>query len=455
MTVIFVSFQPILDFPPKPIPMKKLHLSPPTLAHLNGQHEARQLLAALLRILGLHRLELALEITAESFEEAALHPYFRLPPSPLNFLLSIAKRKTLEAVRMQNMTGRLSREVNFAIETGKPLEEVFHGIFEEKTLEDNRLALLFACCHPSLPLSLRKALVLKSNFTFSEKDIQQFRHSDDLRLLKELETSSELILQNGVQSGVPTPGQLPARLGSVQETLLSLFMDGYDHSELTIFARRSFCDTAFQVCSLLLAHPATTLPTTYATMTSLCLLAARFEPRRGRPPSFLFLDEKNRAKWSPQLIDQGVAYYEKAGDPDQPDDQHLLARVLMEHTLAPHPRFTNWERIAEHLQHLLEVHPTYEYHLCYAYTLAKNGDATLAIQHLYAAPGFGDHLPEDWLTNALMGDFYRQAKNLRECAKYYQVAQQKAPATALKKLLHRKMLSLTSNKKGSKKKVKW
>lgn len=435
--------------------MKKLHLSPPSLAHLNGQHEARQLLAALLRILGLHRLELALEITAESFEDAALHPYFRLPSPPLNFLLSIAQQKTLEAVRVQNLAGRLSRDVNFAMETGKPMEEVFQSIFEEKILEDNRLALLFACCHPSLPLPLRKALVLKTNFTFTDKDIQHFRHSDDLRLLEELKTASELILQHGVQSGVPTPGQLPARLAAVQETILALFMEGYEHSELTIFARRSFCDAAFQVGSLLLAQPATALPTAYATMTTLCLLAARFEPRRGRPPSFLFLDEKNRAKWDPKLIDQGVAYYEKAGDPDQPDEQHLLARVLMEHTLAPHPRFTNWERIAEHLQHLLEVRPTYGYHLYYAYALAKNGDANLAIQHLYTTPGFGDHLPEDWLTNALMGDFYRQAKNLRECAKYYQVAQQKAPSTALKKLIHRKMLALTSNKKGGKKKAKW
>ena len=435
--------------------MKKLHLSPPSLAHLNGQHEARQLLAALLRILGLHRLELALETTAESFEEAALHPYFRLPPSPLNFLLSIAKRKTLEAVRVQNLTDRLSREVRFAVESGRALDEVLQSIFEEKTLEDNRLALLFACCHPSLPLRLRMALLLKTHFTFSDKDIQHFRHSDDLALLKELTLAPDHILQHGIQCGIPTPGQLPARLTAVQETVLALFRQGYEHSELTIFARRSFCDTAFQAGSLLLAQPATALPTTFATMTTLCLLAARFEPRRGRPPSFLFLDEKNRAKWNPQLIDQGVAYFEKAGDADQPDEPQLLARVLMEHTLAPHPRFTNWERIAEHLQHLLEVHPTYEYHLCYAYTLAKNGDATLAIQHLYAAPGFGDHLPEDWLTNALMGDFYRQTKNLRECAKYYQVAQQKAPATALKKLLHRKMLSLTSNKKGSKKKVKW
>ncbi|MBI1225796.1 MAG: hypothetical protein GC192_11215 [Bacteroidetes bacterium] len=435
--------------------MKKLHLSPPSLAHLNGQHEARQLLAALLRILGLHRLELALEIVAESFEEAAQQPYFRQPSNPLNFLLSIAQQKALDAVRVQNLAGRLSREVNFAIETGNPLEEIFQGIFEEKTLEDNRLALLFACCHPLLPLSLRKALVLKTNFTFSEKDIQQFRHSDDLRLLKELETASELILQNGVQSGVPPPGQLPSRLASVQGTLLALFMEGYEHSELTIFARRSFCDTAFQMGSLLLSNPVTELPTSLALMSVLCLLSARFEPRRGRPPSFLILDEKNRAKWNPQLIDQGVAFYEKAGDPNDADEYHLLSRVLMEHTLAPHPRFTNWERIQEHLQLMLEVCPTYRYQLCYAYTLGKNGQSDMAIQHLFAVPNFAEHLPDDWLTNGLLGEFYRQVKNLRECARYYQIAQQKAPTTALKKLIHRKMLSLTSNKKGSKKKVKW
>ncbi len=435
--------------------IKKQHLFATPLAHLNAQHESRQLLAAMLRILGLHRLHLALELVDKTFEEAAAQPWFRIPSNPMNFLLAIAQLKTLEAVRQQGMAGRLSREVNFAVETGKPLEAIFQGIFEEKTLEDNRLALLFACCHPALPMPLRKALVLKTNFTFSEKDIQHFRHSDDLAILRELDTASDVILQHGVQSGVPSPGQFPPRFAAVLETLLALFMDGYEHSERTIFARRSFCDTAFQVGSLLLSSPATEHPMTYALMSVLCLFAARFEPRRGRPPSSLFLEEKNRVKWNPQLIDQGVAYFERAGEPDHPNGYHLLARVLMEHTLAPHPRFTNWERIQEHLQLLLEVSPTYHNQLCYAYALVKNQQAEAGIHHLFAVPGFADHLPEDWLTNALMGDFYRQAKNLRECARYYQVAQQKAPTTSLKKLIHRKMLALTSGKKGGKKKKIW
>ncbi len=434
--------------------MKKQHLTFTPLAHLTGQHEARQLLAALIRIVGLHRLELALELVTTTFEEAAKQPWFRLPSNPMGFLLSIAQQKTMDAVRVQNLTGRLSREVNFAVETGQPLENIFQGIFEENALEDNRLALLFACCHPLLPLRLRMALLLKTNFTFSEKDIQHFRHSDDLALLKELEAASDQLLQHGIQSGVPTPGQLPARLAAVEETVLALFMEGYEHSDMTIFARRSFCDTAFQMGCLLLSNAATELPTSYALMSVLCLLAARFEPRRGRPPSFLFLDEKNRAKWHPKLIDRGVAYFEKAGDPDQPDEYHLLARVLMEHTLAPHPRFTNWERILEFLQLLLDERPTYHNHLCFAYALAKNHQPMMAIQHLYTVPTFADHLPDDWLTNALMGEFFRQAKNLRECARYYQVAQQKAPSTGLKKLILRKMLALTSGK-GGKKKTKW
>ena len=434
--------------------MKKQHLYSISLTNLTGQHELRQLLAAFVRIVGLHRLALALELVGKTYEEAANQTCFRIPSNPMSFLLSIAKQKALEAVRLQNLTGRLSREVNLATETGQSLEDIFQAIFEEKTLEDNRLALLFACCHPALPLPLRKALVLKANFTFSEKDVQHFRHSDDLALLRQLDTATDLLLQHGVQSGIPSPGQFAPRFKAVLETIQALFFEGYEHSELTIFARRSFCDTAFQAGCLLLCNPATELPAAQALMSVLCLFSARFEPRRGRPPSFLFLDEKNRARWNPVLIDRGVAYYEKLGDPDQPDEHHLLARVLMEHTLAPHPRFTNWERILEHLQSLLDVNPSYHNQLCYAYSLAKNRQPDMAIQHLFAVPGFAEHLLEDWLTNALMGDFYRQAKNLRECARYYQVAQQKAPTASLKKLILRKMLSLTSGKAGRKKK-KW
>lgn len=434
--------------------MKKFHLYPTPLAQLTGQHEARQLIATLLRILGLHQLPLALEIVTESFEKAAQLPHFRLPSDPLPFLLSIAKQKTIDAVRLHNLVGRLSREVNFAVESGKTLEGIFQDIFDEKIQADNRLALLFACCHPDLPMRLRMALLLRTNFTFSEKDIYHFRHSADLELLNELEEAPALILQHGIQCRILPPGQVPAMLKSVQETLLELFMKGYDHSDRTIFSRRSFCDTAFQMAHLLQAHPASQSPDTCATMALLCLLAARFDTRRGRPPSFFFLDEKNRAKWNPQLIDQGVAFFEKAGEPSKPGEHYLLARVLMEHTLAPHPRFTNWERIVEHLQEMLKLHPTYHYHLYYAFALAKNGQPDLSIIYMYGVPGYADRLSEDWLTHALMGEFFRLAKNKKDSARHYHLAHLKAPSN-LKRMIQRKMLSLTAAKSSSRKKPKW
>ncbi|MBI5914659.1 MAG: hypothetical protein HY842_04730 [Bacteroidetes bacterium] len=431
--------------------MKNRHLSPVPSATLNVQHESRRLLACTVRVFGLHRLDLAMQVVEKTFEEAAAQAWFRIPPDPPAFHLALAKQKTHDAIRQQGLSGRLSKEVSLAVEGGHNMEEVLQKIFSETEVGHSRLALLFACCHPALPLRLRMALLLRTMYTFSEKDIQHFRHSDDLALLKELETAPDLLLQNGVLVNVPSPRNFPPRFEALLETVWHLFFEGFDHSEKTVFARRAICDAAFRLGSSLLEHPATDLPPTYALMSVLCMFSARFDVRRGRPSSFLFLDEKNRAKWNPALIDRGVAYYEKAGETDRNSEYHLLAQVLMEHTLAPHPRFTNWNRILDLYNILLHVRPTYHNHLCYAWSLAKNQQPSAAIQHLFSVPTFSGHLLEDWQTNALLGDFYRQAKNLREAISFYRSALQKAPTAALQRMLQKKILSLETGKMKKKK----
>lgn len=412
------------------------------------------MLAVLLRILGMHRLDMATELVETTIQEAAASFYFRTPSDPPDFLLSLAKKKTFDLIRQHNLSEKLSRSVSLDMETGQSMESIFSKIFSEDNLDQSRLAVIFACCHPALPVRLRMALLLQTSFTFSDKDIRHFRHSDDLELLNELEAAPELILQNGVQVSIPSERTFKARFDSVLETVWQLFHEGFEHSEKTIYTRRAICDQAFQLGSYLLEHPLTAQPASFSLMSMLCMLSARFDTRRGRAPSFIFLDEKNRSKWDLDLIDRGVSYFERAGETDKSNGFQLVAQALMEHTLAPHPRFTNWESILNLYEALLQVHPSFQNQLYFAWLLAKNLQPQAAIQYLFGVPGFSEHLLEDWLTNALMGDFYRQAKNPREGIRYYRVAQQKAPSHALKRTLSRKILNL---EKGTmrKKKVRW
>lgn len=434
--------------------MKKRHLSAVALAGLSQQHESRRLLAVIVRILGLHRLPLALEIVDSTFDEAAAKFYFRVPPDIPDFLLSVAREKVLEAIRQQNLSERLARTIALDMEMGQSLESIIQKIFSEESVVENRMAVVFASCHPALPLRLRMALLLKTHYTFTAKDIQHFRHSDDLELLSELENAPEILLQNAVQVTVPSERTFKDRHAAVLETVLQLFLEGFEHSGKTIFTRRAMCDQAFQLGHQLLTYPKTATPATTALMSALCMLAARFDTRRGRSPSILFLDEKNRSKWNPDLIDKGVNFFEQAGELDRTSEYHLMAQALMEHTLAPHPRFTNWESILDLYDHLLKVRPAYQHHLYFAWLLARNLQPQAAIQHLYGVPRFSEYLLEDWLTNALLGEFYRLGKNPREAIRHYRVAQQKAPSHGLKRLFFRKILNL---EKGSmrKKKVKW
>jgi predicted RNA polymerase sigma factor len=434
--------------------LKKHYHSTAPLATLSLQYESQRILAVLVRILGLHRLNLALALVENIFEEAVTNHYFRTPANPPEFLLALARVKTLDLIRQQNLAEKLARSVALDMEMGQGLEQILQQLFSEPKVEESRLALVFACCHPALPMRIRMALLLKTSFTFTEKDIRHFRHSEDLELLRELEAAPELILQNNVQVTVPSERNFKNRYEAVLETIWQLFHEGFEHSEKIIFTRRALCDQAFQLAQCLLSHPPSAQPSTYALMSMLCLLSARFDVRRGRAPSFIFLDEKNRAKWNMALIDKGVSYFEQAGELDKTNEYHLMAQALLEHTLAPHPRFTNWESILNLYEALLKVHPVYRHQLYFAWLLAKNDQPQTAIQHLYAVHSFSEHLLEDWQTNALMGDFYRLSKNLREGIRYYRVAQQKAPSQALKRLLARKIIGL---EKGTmrKKKAKW
>ncbi|MEK7255041.1 MAG: DUF6596 domain-containing protein [Bacteroidota bacterium] len=426
------------------------------LSDVAQRHEFQRLLAPVLRIFGLHKLHLATEIVNDVFENAAANLIFRLPGDLPAFLLELAKKKALEAARQPGGAQSFSMEISLALEAGQMLEALFDKIFTEKELPESRLGLLFACCHPALPVDLRHALILKTHCTFSEKDIQHLRPLADLAIFDELANAKDLILQNAVQVSVPSARTFSPRFEEVLHTLWLLFFEGFEHNQKTIFVCRGMCDQALRTAFSLLENPATCLPKTYGLLSVFCLLAARFDPRRGRSASLIFLEEKNRSKWNQSLIDRGVAYFEQAGMLDKTCEYQLFAQILMEHTLAPQVRFTNWFRLEELYLHLLKVNPQPKYHLQNAWVFSKSRSAGAALDYLFGTAGFSDWLLGDWQTSALVGEFHRQMKHPQEAVKFYRNAQNHAPTTALSRLLSKKILAVEQGKKRRRrKKIKW
>ncbi len=433
---------------------------PSTTPHFSEQfqkHESQRLLAPILRIFGLSKLGLALEIVQQTFATAAGTLWFQFSASLPERLRNLAEQKSLEVARQTGIPLQFSQEVPLALESGDTLESIFDKIFSEAETAKNYTAMMFACCHPALPMQARLALLLKTNYTFSEKDIQQLRHSGDLALFDELPAAKDLILEHNIEVNVPIDQDFSERMECVQQTLWALFSQGYEHSEKTIFVRRAMCDLAFRLTFSLTENSLTRRQSQSLTlMSAMCFLAARFDPRRGRASSFLFLEEKNRSKWNQELIDRGVSLFEAAGEPDETSEFCLLAQILLEHTLAPHPRFTNWNRILSLHYKLIKVNPAAPtYHLQLAWVLAKYNVPSDALHYLYSMPGFTSSLMGNWLTNALMGDFYRQTKSLKEAINFYRVAQNKAPTPALRRLLSRKILAIESGKGKKKRRKKW
>ncbi len=198
--------------------------------------EAGRITALLVRILGVSRLALAEDATQDALI-AALHHWPRsgVPANPPAWLLHVARRKAIDALRRE----RSFHERTDAIRAGLELEAVTgRGTDDGEPLGDDQLALAFLCCHPALSAESRVALTLKLVGGFGAGEIARAFLADERAVAQRLVRAKRTLRAADAPFELPTAAELPARIDSVLEALYLMFNEGYVAHEGDALLRR-------------------------------------------------------------------------------------------------------------------------------------------------------------------------------------------------------------------------
>ncbi|MCB9833098.1 MAG: sigma-70 family RNA polymerase sigma factor [Planctomycetes bacterium] len=312
------------------------------------------MVASLVRVFGSEHIELAEDVVQESLLRALrIWPFRGIPAEPEAWLMRVARNRALDllrrdqAFREREAAIAAARSLGVDDEPGRPPDE----------LTDDQLRLMFTCCHPSLAATARVALTLKTVCGFGLSEIARaFLVAEDA-IAQRLVRARRDIRDRGIPLGLGGAEDVAARLPSVLEAVYLLFNEGYAAHEGDALLRRDLIEEALRLGALLLREESTRLPEVHALMALMLFQASRSAARVDPAGEILLLEEQDRRSWDRRMIGRAFHELELAMRGDELTRFHLEAGIASCHALPRTWQDTDWRRVLDYYDLLLEIRP--------------------------------------------------------------------------------------------------
>ena len=325
-----------------------MSISPPVtelIARLYRE-ESRRVLATLIRLLG--DFDLAEEALHEAFRSAVEQwPQSGVPDNPRAWLVSAGRFKAIDNLRRQRRFQPLDEQVELPEENGTEQDEL---------LEDDRLRLIFTCCHPALASDAQVALTLREVCDLTTEEIARAFLSSPSTLAQRIVRAKAKIRDARIPYEMPGRSELPERLDAVLRVIYLVFNEGYFASSGDSLTRSQLSDEAIRLGRLLLELLPE--PEVQGLLALMLLHESRRAARSGGDGEVILLEAQDRGLWNRELIAEGEALVLQALYSRRFGPYSLQAAIAAVHTEAASLEQTDWVQIVGLYDELLRLQPS-------------------------------------------------------------------------------------------------
>jgi len=397
--------------------------------------ESRRIFATLIRLLG--DFDVAEEALHEAFRAALEHwPRDGVPANPRAWLVSTGRFKAIDGIRRRARFDSLEDRVG---EVDAIVDESID--FDGEGIEDDRLRLVFTCCHPALAADAQVALTLREVCGLTTEAIAQAFLTAPPTLAQRIVRAKAKIRDARIPYEVPEPKELPARLDSVLRVIYLVFNEGYSASSGSDLLRVDLSSEAIRLGRLLVALLPD--PEAIGLLALMLLQEARRAARVSPEGEIVLLDDQDRAQWNAALIAEGTALVQQALASRRFGPYTLQAAIAAVHANAKRSADTDWSEIVGIYDLLLRIEPSpiVELNRAVAVAMRDGPRAGLALIDAILARG---ELCDYHLAHAARADMHRRLGDAAEARSAYDRAIALARQEPERRFLERRRAQLAS-----------